>query len=238
MSLSVEVLSRAGNGWDAIDREAATKHGIKVIRQEGAYSDPVADTTVAYILALARQIVPLNDSMHAGFWKRQRYPGIALYEATVGVIGLGNIGREVCKRLMFFGNKLLIHRPTQLLDKVTPLEYLLEESDFVTLHLKLCEDTHHFIGEKELNMMKPTAYLINTSRGGLVDTDALVKALFNKKIAGAALDVFEEEPLPENHMLRMMNNVLLAPHNSYWSPVERKWVVRQAIQDARELIND
>lgn len=236
----VKVLSRAGNGWDAIDKEAAKKYGIKVIRQEGAYAEAVADTTMAMILAFARRLVSLNDSMHRGEWRREKYPGLSLREATIGIIGLGNIGKQVYDRAKAFGGKILIHRPTQINDgwdrDSWPLDFVLEESDFVTLHMKLCDDTRFFIGRKELWKMKETAYLINTSRGALVDENALLLALTQGKIAGAGLDVFEKEPLPDGHPFRSMDNVILSPHNAYWSPQERRATVHGAIHDAREEI--
>ena len=235
-SRGVRILSRAGNGWDNIDRKYAKKLGITVLRQKAAYSESVADSTMAFILAFARRLVSLNKSMHAGKWERERFPGIALNEATIGIIGFGNIGKQVYWRAEAFGGTVLIHSPLNNGVDSIPLDELLERSDFVTLHLKYCEDTHHFIGKDELALMKPTAYLINTSRGGLVDTDALYSAVFRNKIAGAALDVFEEEPLPKAHMLRGLDNVILSPHNSYWSPAERERVVLNAIKDARKIL--
>ena len=232
----VSVLSRAGNGWDNIDREYAKKLGITVIRQEAAYSDAVADSTMAFILAFARRLVSLNKSMHEGKWERERFPGISLKEATIGIIGFGNIGKQVYWRAQGFGGTVLTHSPLNDGIDSTPLDNLLERSDFVTLHMKYCEDTHHFIGARELALMKETAYLINTARGGLVDTDALYSAVFRNIIAGAALDVFEEEPLPKNHMLRGLDNIILSPHNSYWDGAERKRVVLQAIEDARSAL--
>ena len=229
---NLKVISRAGAGWDNIDQAAAQELGIKVFRQEGAYAEAVADSTLAMILAFARRLISLNNSMHKGEWKREKYPGVCLRETTIGIIGLGHIGKQVLDRVKVFGGSYIVYHPSRP-DKEWPLETLLKLSDFVTIHCALVEETRHLIGEKELNQMKPNAYLINTSRGGLIDTTALVKALSNGTIAGAGLDVFEEEPLPVEHVLRGLDNVILTPHNAYWSPQERRAVVHGAVNVAR-----
>lgn len=233
----LRVISRAGNGWDNIDHDAAARLGISVLRQENAYAGAVADSTMAMILALARRLISLNNSMHNGKWKRERYPGVSLQEVTIGIVGYGSIGKEVYRRARVFGGKVIVHRPLTEDPRSWDLSSLLQVSDFITLHVKLTPETRHMIGVRELALMKPTAYIINTARGGIVDTGALVDALQRKKIAGAALDVFEEEPLPINHVLRTMDNVILTPHNSYWSPRERRTVVNRAILDAKAELN-
>jgi len=234
----LRILYRCGNGWDNIDREAAAERGIEVKRVDGAYAGPVADSTVGLILALARRIIALNQSMKSGNWERERYPGVAMQDITVGIIGYGNIGREVHRRLSGFPCKVLVHRPEHNGPFSVSLDTLLAQSDFVTLHLALNKDTHYFIGPEEIAKMKPGSYLINTSRGGLINTNALVDALNKHQIGGAALDAFEEEPLPTRHPLRNMDNVILSPHNTYWSPSERQQVVMQAIDGTKEWLSE
>jgi phosphoglycerate dehydrogenase-like enzyme len=232
----LKVIARCGNGWDNIDLDAAKKLGIRVTRVEGAYKEAVADSTLSMILALARRTISLDRSMHGGEWARERYPGVAMRETTVGIIGLGPIGEEVRQRLVPFGGKIMIHRPFSDGPDSWTLETLLELSDFVTLHVKLTPETYHMIGERELAFMKPGSYLINTSRGGLIDTNALLMALKARKLGGAGLDVFEQEPLPHDHPLRYYENVILAPHNAYYSPQERKSVVHRAIREAKQWV--
>ena len=172
------------------------------------------------MLMFARQLIPLDRDMKAGEWKKR--DAIALHECTVGIIGVGNTGRATIRRAKAFGPRILACDietiPQEFIEEtgmeVATQEEVLRESDFVSLHSTLNPTSNRMIGEKELAMMKPTAVIINTARGPLIQEAALVKALKEKTIAGAALDVFEVEPLPESSLLRTFDNVFLAPHNA------------------------
>jgi len=196
----------------------------KTYSTEGAFDDPVADTVMGYILAFARKLPWMDRDMHAGQWNK--HSGVSLRESTLGVIGLGNVGKAVVRRAVAFGVRVLGNDIADILPdfiaetglEVVSLEKLLRQADFVSLSCILNPTSFHLISDRELKWMKPTAYLINTARGPLVDEPALVRALETGQIAGAALDVFEQEPLPEESPLRENENVLLAPHNANSSP--------------------
>lgn len=219
-SPKLKVISKWGTGVDAIDLAAAKRLGIVVRNTLDAFTSGVGDTTLGYILMFARQLIPLDKDMKGGIWKKRE--AVALHECTVGVIGVGNTGRATLRRARAFGARLLGHDLLPISQefinetgmKIATKEEVLRESDFVCLHCTLNPTSVKMIGEKELKLMKPTAYLINTARGPLVQEAALVKALEAKTIAGAALDVFEVEPLPETSKLRKFDNVFLASHNA------------------------
>lgn len=213
----LRVIARTGVGFDAIDVEAASAHGIVVCNAPGVNRQSVAELTIAFLLMCARHINPVVADVRSGGWGRPS--GIELAGASLGIIGLGAIGRAVAHLATAFGMRVLAH--DQAIDtsyatehgiEVLPLERLLELSDFVSLHLFLGPETHHLINSERLAMMKSTAYLINTSRGPIVDEAALVDALRNNVIAGAALDVVEHEPLPADAEIRALPNVILTPH--------------------------
>lgn len=220
----LKVISKWGSGVDSIDRQAAARLGVRVFNTPGAFSDAVADTVLGYVLAFARRIPWLDREMKAGRWVK--LPGRALHECTLGVIGVGRIGRAVLRRAQPFGLKLLGHDIveldpaflTQVGAEFTSLEDLLERADFVSLNCDLNPTSRCLIENRALAHMKTTAVLINTARGPIVDEKALVEALRDGRLAGAALDVFEDEPLPSDSPLRQMDNVLLAPHNANSSP--------------------
>src|SRR5574341_1530351 len=220
----LKIISKWGTGIDSIDSEAASRLGIKVARTPNAFTTPVADTVLGYILAFARRQPWMDWEMKAGHW--EKLPGRALSECTLGVIGVGNIGKAVTRRARAFGMKVLGNDIieidhvfiTELRIEMMSLEALLNNSDFVSLNCDLNPTSHHLINTKTLARMKPEAVLINTARGSIVDEKALIEALQAKRLAGAALDVFEAEPLPSDSPLLKMNNVMLAPHNSNSSP--------------------
>lgn len=213
-----------GTGIDSIDTEAARRLDISVRNTPDAFTGPVADTTMGFLLSFARRIPWVTEEMRAGAWQKRILP--SLEECVLGVVGVGNIGREVARRAAVFGMETLGNDiepvPEAFVSRtgvrMTELEPLLRESDFVTLHCALNPTSHRIVGEGELELMGEGAYLINTARGPLVDEEALVRALEEGDLAGAALDVFEEEPLPEESPLRAMENVLLSPHNANSSP--------------------
>ena len=223
----LRVISKWGTGIDSIDLEACKRRGIAVCNTPNAFSEPVADTTLGYILAFVRQLHLLSANMKAGLWLKQ--PAPALGERTVGLIGVGNVGKTVAKRLASFGTRILGNDPVAPPDEFLRLygvvmvdkHYLLKESDMVSLHCDLNPTSFRIIDKQALDAMRPNSYLINTARGKLVDETALVRALQAGHLAGAALDVFEEEPLPPGSPLRGIPNVFLGPHNANSSP--RMW---------------
>ena len=220
----LKVISKWGTGIDSIDQQEAARLGIQVCRTPNAFTLPVADTVLGYILAFARRLLWMDRAIKSGQW--QKNPGRSLSECTLGVIGVGNCGKGVLRRARAFGMKLLGNdiiaiAPDFILEnglEMTGLEDLLARSDFVSLNCDLNPTSRHLMSTHTLSLMKPEAVLINTARGPIVDEAALVQALQARKIAGAALDVFEVEPLPADSPLLKMDQVMLAPHNANSSP--------------------
>lgn len=220
----LKVISKWGTGIDSIDSQAAARFGVKIYRTLNAFTLPVADTVLGCILAFARRLPWMDKAVKAGEW--EKLPGRSLSECTLGVVGVGTIGKAIIRRARAFGMKLLGNDIIEI-DHVflaengvqmTTLDSLLSNSDFVSLNCDLNPTSFHLINARTLSLMRPTAVLINTARGPAVDETALVAALQAGTIAGAALDVFEVEPLPAESPLRKMDNVLLAPHNANSSP--------------------
>ena len=220
----LKVISKWGTGVDSIDAEACSRYEIKLCRTTNAFTLPVADTVLGYILAFARRQPWMDGAMKSGKW--EKIPGMSLSECTLGVIGVGNIGKAVTRRARSFGMKVY---GADIIDidhvfvaetgiEMTSLESLLSNSDFVSVNCDLNSTSYHLINSDTLALMKRNAVLINTARGPLVDEEALIEALQAQRLAGAALDVFEHEPLPLDSPLMKMDNVLLAPHNSNSSP--------------------
>ena len=212
----LRVVARFGVGHDKIDVDAATAHGVAVAMAFGLNHDAVADYTAAMILALGCRLFTHHDIVACGQWGCTVHPGVN--GKTVGIVGLGRVGMAVVNLCSTFDMRLLGYDVLPDQDAAQPgriervsLDTLLRESDFVTLHLPLTNDTRHFINAERLRLMKPSAFLINTARGGIVDEDALVHALREGRLAGAALDVFEREP-PAGSPLLGLRNVVLAPH--------------------------
>jgi len=220
----LKVISKWGTGVDSIDAEACSHYGVRLCRTPNAFTLPVADTVLGYILAFARCQPWMDKEMKSGKW--EKIPGRALSECTLGVIGVGNIGKAVTRRARAFGMKVygtdIVNIDHVFLTEtgleMTSLEFLLSSSDFVSVNCDLNATSHHLINSDTLALMKPNAILINTARGPIVEEKALVEALQSKRLAGAALDVFEDEPLPAESPLLKMDNIMLAPHNSNSSP--------------------
>jgi len=222
----LKVVGKYGSrpGIDNVDLEAATERGIPVVYSGEANADSVAEHTVALILCLLKRVCFLDSFLRQGGWRGTLVAGKDLNRElrgkTVGVVGLGAIGRRVAKLLQGFGVRLLGYDPYVApealaginITMVKSLDELLRESDIVTVHARLTPETYHIIGERELRLMKPTAYLVNTARGAIVDERALARALREGWIAGAALDVFEVEPPPRDHPLLQLDNVVVTPH--------------------------
>jgi glyoxylate reductase len=212
----LRAISNYAVGVDNIDLEAAAGRGIQVGNTPGVLTDTTADLAVALMLGISRHLAEGDAYVRRGEWRTWE-PGLLLghelHGATVGIVGFGRIGRAVGRRLEGFGCEILhTSRTGATRDAAVPLEELLERSDFVTLHAPLAAETRGLIGDRALARMKPTAYLINTARGPIVDSEALVRALHAGAIAGAALDVTDPEPLPAGHPLLDAPNLLVLPH--------------------------
>lgn len=209
---------QVGAGYDNVDLAACSRRGVQVCNAAGLNADAVAEHVMALLLCHYKNICPLNQFMHAGGTSPlPDYRGGELAGRTLGLVGLGHIGRAVAARAQAFGLRLLgwSYRPIQV-PGVTPvsLPQLFTESDIVSLHVPLTDDTRHLIDDAALAQMKPGALLINTARGGLIDEAALVRALQSGTLGGACLDVFAEEPLPAESSLRQLDNVILTPHTA------------------------
>ncbi len=220
----LKVISKWGTGIDSIDRAAAAEMGIQVRNTPNAFTLPVADTVFGYMLAFARRQPWMDRAVKAGIW--EKLPGRSLSECTLGVVGVGNIGKAVIRRASAFGMRILANDIVPIATdflaetriEMLPLEDLLRQSDFVSLNCDLNPSSYHLINARTLACMQPGAVLINSARGPLVDEPALVAALQRGQIAGAALDVYEVEPLPASSPLLQMDNVMLATHNANSSP--------------------
>lgn len=220
----LSVIARCGVGLDNVDLSAAEERGITVLNSPEASSISVAELTIGLILALLRRIPLADRSLKEGKWLKRELEGCQFYGKTLGIIGFGRIGQEVAKRALAFGVTVLAHDIDEskrsdaeklgvvfLGSSRNSFESLLKTSDIVTIHVPLTEKTRLLIGSKELKLMKQGAYLVNTSRGEVIDEDALYQALKNGWLAGAALDVFQEEP-PKNKKLISLPNVICTPH--------------------------
>ena len=215
----LKVIGRAGVGVDTIDVDAATERGIAVLTAPAGNTISAAELTLALTLALARRVSAADRSMKAGQWDRKSFSGTELYGKTLGLLGAGRIGGEVAKRARAFGMHVIAFDPFLIAERANALgieraelDEVLRRADVVSLHVPLTESTTGLLGDRELALMKPTAVIVNAARGGVVREDSLVRALKEKKLAGAALDVFEQEPLPPDHPFRALDNVVLTPH--------------------------
>ena len=214
----LKVIARAGVGLDNVDIKAATQAGVMVVNAPTSNIISAAELTVAHILGLARHLPRAHASLSEGAWKRSSFTGIELYEKTVGIVGLGRIGALVAERLRGFGVELIAYDPyvtpvraQQLGVQLVSLDELVERADFLTIHMPRTPETLGMIGAEQLKAMKPTSYVVNVARGGLIDEAALADALAAGEIAGAALDVFVQEP-PADTSLTGLPNVNVTPH--------------------------
>ncbi len=237
-------ISRFGVGYDSVDVEACTGSDVLVTITPGAVDRPVAEATIGWMLALTHRVLQKDRLVRTGRWdERSKYMGCELRDRTLGVIGLGGIGRTLVQLLQGFGMRQPIafdpFAPTEVLIesgvRKVELEELLASADFVSLHCPLNELTRGLIGADQLGLMKPNAYLLNLARGGIVDEDALYDALTNRRIAGAALDCFENEPVTTPHRLGELDNVILAPHSIAWTDELFRDIGRTACQGLLHL---
>ena len=239
----LRVVSNMAVGLDNVDVDAATRHGVLVGHTPGVLTETTADFAFVLLLATARRVVEADSFVRqgawraAGGWSPTTLVGADLHGATLGIVGLGRIGRAVAQRARGFAMRILYHsrRPRTELEAELGLIYtptlddLLAQSDFVTLHVPLTPETRHLLGERELALMKPAAILVNTSRGAVVDQGALVQALRQGRLAGAGLDVMEIEPLPGDHPLALLPNVVLTPHIASASRATRRRMAEMAV---------
>ena len=244
----LRIVSQYAVGYDNIDVKEATKRGIYVTNTPGVLTETVADFTFALMLAVARRVVEADKYVREGRWKVAWHPlmmlGSDVYGRTLGIVGMGRIGSAVARRAKGFGMRILYYDSVrreelerELGAEFADLDRLLEESDYVSLHVPLTPETYHLIGEEQLRKMKPTAFLINTARGKVVDQKALYRALKEGWIAGAGLDVFEQEPIPPDDPLLKLDNVVLAPHAASASHETRSRMAEMVAENLIAFLN-
>ena len=241
---NLKVISNYAVGFNNIDVDAATDRGLYVTNTPGILTDTTADCAFALLMTVARRISEADRHVRAGGWVHawgpRMFVGSDVHGKTLGIVGFGRIGSTIAKRTKGFDMKILYFDPYRRLEleeelgaEYASIDELLRRSDFVSLHVPLTEETRGFIGDRELDIMKEGAFLINTSRGPVVDQDALYRGLKEGKIAGAALDVFEEEPLPAGSPLKELDNIVMTPHIASASVETR---TKMAVTAARNLV--
>jgi glyoxylate reductase len=243
---SLQAVCNAIVGFDNVDLTAATKRGIYVTNTPGVLTETVADLTFGLILSVARNITSANRFIRTGNWHGwgpTQFLGIDVYGKTLGIVGLGRIGYAVARRAQGFNMKLLFYdvyrnpeREKQYGLTYASLDMLLQQSDYVTIHVPLVPQTRHFIGKQELDLMKDTAFLINTSRGPVVNEKDLIEALQAEKIRGAGLDVWDPEPPQANNPLLAMDNVVALPHIASASIETRSLMIQMAIDNLKCIL--
>ncbi|MDP2929115.1 MAG: phosphoglycerate dehydrogenase [Candidatus Omnitrophota bacterium] len=215
----LKIIGRAGVGLDNVDVNAASKKGIIVVNTPGGNTISTAEHTFSMMLALSRSIPQADLSMKKGEWERKKFMGVELYGKTLGIVGLGRIGTEVAKRAISFGMKVVAYDPYLSFERAktlgiesSDLNGLLKKSDYITVHTPLTQDTKHVISDKEFDMMKKGVRIINCARGGIIDEASLIKNIESGKVAGAALDVYENEPPAKDSKLIKSEKMVLTPH--------------------------
>jgi len=216
----LKVIGRAGIGVDNIDIQTAAKNGIKVVNAPTGATVSVAELALLHMLALARQLPKADTTTKKGEWIKKQLKGKELFGKTLGLVGTGNIGKLLAKYVKVFSMSVIGYDPfiseeamhKDGIKKIDELSKLMEMADFISLHIPHTSETHYIINEKMIAKMKPTAYLINCARGGVVDEKALYNAIKNGKIAGAGMDVFEQEPPLKDNPLLTLDNVVVTPH--------------------------
>lgn len=239
----LRLISIWGTGTDNVDLKAAAAHGITVTNTPGANAIAVAEHTLALMLAVVKQLAPADQAIRQGGWPRNLVP--QLRGKRLGIIGTGLIGREVARMGRSLGLEVVAWTfhpdpgvAATLGLRYIELEELLRTSDFVSIHLRATADSHRFLDRKRLALLKPGAILINTARGSLVDESALVECLRGKKLAGAGLDVFDTEPLPQGHPLTTLPNVLLTPHAAGMTPEVIQIGLAMAVENIKNFLRD
>ncbi len=239
----LQIIGRAGVGVDNIDTNAASQHGIIVVNAPTGNTVSAAEHTIALMLSLARNIPQANASLKSGKWQRADFMGTEVKGKTLGIVGLGNVGSEVARRARGLEMKLIGYDPIISADRaanlqveLVPLAQLIKESDFITLHIPLIESTKNIIGEKELAIVKPNVRIINAARGGLIDNDALVKAVKEKRVAGAAIDVFEIEPCTESPLFEC-DKIIVTPHLGASTTEAQTLATTEVVQQIIDVFN-
>ena len=239
----LQIIARAGVGVDNIDIDAATRRGIVVVNTPTGNTTAAAEHTIALMFALARHIAQANTLLKSGEWQRNRFMGVELRNKVLGIVGLGNVGSEVARRARALEMKLLAYDPFVSEDyarnfqvELTSFESLLKEADFITIHVPLTKSTSELIGEKELALMKPSVRIINTARGGLIDEEALVKAVKDGKVAGAAFDVFSEEPITSS-VLFEEDDIIVTPHLGASTAEAQAMVAEDVAEQIIDILN-
>lgn len=237
----LKIISRWGVGIDNIDIPAATANGIVVTNTPGMVTSSVADMTFALMLSLARGLPAAAERGRRGEWVQQI--AADFFGATLGLIGFGSIGQAVAYRARGFEMRVLAFDPypnparaAELDVELTDLDTIFREADYLSLHCNLTEENHHLIGAEQLAAMKPSAFLINTARGGLIDADALIAALENREIAGAALDTVDPEPPPPDLAVFSAPNCIITPHSSFYNPTSVRLVNSQTVQNILDVL--
>ncbi|MEH7380527.1 C-terminal binding protein [Bacillus sp. JJ1533] len=239
-----KVIARYGIGFDTVDIDAATEKGIYVANVTDYCLDEVADHTVAMLLTLARKIVTLNNSVKSGEWDyKVSKPICRLKNRVLGLVGFGNIPRNVAPKAQAFGLKIIVYDPIVPTDiaedmgvDLVELSELCKQSDFISIHTPLNKHTKGMFSFEEFNLMKKDACIINTARGPIIDEKALIEALEQKKIAAAALDVLEKEPINRDHPLIKMDNVLLTPHTAFYSEESERDLKQKTAQNVVDVL--
>ncbi len=242
-----------GTGYETIDLEAATEHGICVSYPDAYCSEEVAEHAMALILACARKLLPLDRAVRAGKWdsyeKREIRlkvlpPMFPIRGQTLGLIGFGRIGRKLVPKARGFEMRVIAYDPYVSRDvfaeygvEAVDLPYLIENSDFVSVHAAFTSDAKHMMGAEQFKKMKPTAYLINCARGEFIDEEALCQALSHREIAGAALDVIQGESMPPDHPLLKLNNVIITPHTAYYSEEALGRLRKRPFEEIARMVN-
>ncbi|MFP6594245.1 MAG: C-terminal binding protein [Dehalococcoidia bacterium] len=241
-----KLMVRYGHGYDTVDLRAATDNGVMVTNIAGATSEEVSNHALALILACARNLKIMDRTMTEGGWTGNDSRSVArrIYGETPGIIGMGNIGRAMARKGRALGMTVLVYDPyvgpwlaiEYDVEFVDDVETIFKESDYITLHTPLTPETYHIVNSDTLSLMKSDAYVINTARGPIVDEDALLAALMDKKIAGAALDVFEQEPPDPDNPLLHLENVIVTPHIAGSSEIGWATICRRAGEEAARAL--
>jgi phosphoglycerate dehydrogenase-like enzyme len=236
----LKVLSKWGTGIDSLDASACNDHGVIIRRTPNAFSIPVAETVIGYILCFTRNLPFMDRAIRGGTW--EKIQGRTLQECTLGIIGVGDVGKAVARSASLLGMRVMGNDIKKMSEDfiletgihMTDKEALFTSADFVSLHTDLNPTSFHLMSDQQFGLMRNDAVVINTCRGPVVDEPALVNALKSRRIAGAALDVYEEEPLPASSPLRNIDNVLLSSHNANSSPIFWESVHRSTIENIME----
>lgn len=239
----LKAIGRAGVGVDNIDIPAATARGVAVFNAPGGNTIAAAELTMALLISVARKIPAAEESLRSGLWNRSDFKGVELRGKTLGLIGAGRIGSEVATRCQAFGMEVVAYDPylsptraEELNVELMGLDEVIDQGDFISIHVPLTDETKGIVGSDALRAMKPTAFVVNASRGSVVDETALAKALHNGDIAGAALDVYEREPLAADSPLRDAPNLVLTPHLGAATAEAQVGVATEVAQKIRLLL--